>query len=148
MNPVPFRHLVSEETSFRLSRILIIEDELSTVEVMRSIMKMAGYNFRIEHQTTDMIGLLEDYDPDLVIIDYILPLINGGDLCSEIKNHTYFSKTPVIIYSAYLKVLMSIGTYSCDAFIAKPFDVPELIGTIDRTLYPKPIRQRFLNRKY
>ena len=122
---------------------MIIENELSTIDLMIAIMKMAGYNSRIEEKTTNIIGLLEDYMPDLVIIDYLLPLVNGGDLCSAIKNDNRFNKTPVIIYSAYLKIMMSVGVSTCDAFIAKPFDVSELIAIIDCNLYPRPIRRKF-----
>lgn len=78
-----------------------------------------------------------DFKPDLVLLDYLLPGINGGELCGQIKRHQAFSKIPVIIYSAYPKVLTSLGDYGCDLFLPKPFDLDELAKHIETLLLKK-----------
>ncbi len=72
----------------------------------------------------------EGYKPDLVIIDYLLKGINGGEVCHQLKVNEQTSKIPVILMSAYPQVFKSLGNYKCDEFIAKPFDLYDLVEAI------------------
>jgi CheY-like chemotaxis protein len=67
--------------------------------------------------TDDIFALIEKFNPDLIILDYILNGINGGELCHQVKHNSKTSLIPVIIYSAYTKVIQSLGDYGCDAFV-------------------------------
>ena len=130
-------NLNRNSVTLRLPKVLLIEDHLQTAELVKMLMSIGRYACHVEKQTTDIIALLDEHQPDLVILDYILPFINGGELCSAIKSDHQYRSTPVIIYSAYPKVLLSLGTYHCDSFIAKPFDVKEVLSTIENILCPK-----------
>ena len=112
--------------------LLVVEDDESLVEVLNELFSELGYVSTVLDKTDDIVPLMEKVKPDLVLLDYLLPHINGGELCSQIKNHKLFSATPVIIFSAFSKVLISLGDYGCDAFIEKPFNLSELITKIER----------------
>jgi CheY-like chemotaxis protein len=70
------------------------------------------------------------YRPDIVILDYILNGINGGELCHQIKMNRHTAQLPVVIMSAYPKVLQSLGDYGCNTFIPKPFDIDHILNCI------------------
>lgn len=67
---------------------------------------------------------------DIVILDYILFGINGGELCHMLKTTPETCHIPVIMVSAYPRVLESLGNYGSDAFIAKPFNLSDITDTI------------------
>jgi DNA-binding response OmpR family regulator len=106
-----------------LIKVLVIEDDKETAEVVQMFLSMNGYQPQIETATTDISGLLENYNPDLLIVDYLLPFINGGELCARVKKDNNWKHLPVIIYSAYPRVINSLGNYNCDAFLPKPFNL-------------------------
>ena len=118
----------------KFPKILILEDDASTADVITKWLTMSNYHCRAERNTSDIIQLAAAYRPDLVIMDYLLPDINGGELCSQLKSDVQTKDLPVIICSAYPKVLWSLGSYGSDAFIAKPFDLNDLTTKIEALL--------------
>lgn len=112
-------------------KILVIEDDPALSEVLNDILTDSGYEVFVFNEVLDIHPLLDKYHPDLVLLDYVLPVVNGGELCSQIKRNQVTCGLPVIMLSAYHKVLLSIGNYGCDAFIAKPFDFNILLGKIE-----------------
>lgn len=113
-------------------RILLVEDNESLMEMMEFIFQHEGYHFKCVSAVDNIITLLDNYQPKLVMLDFLLPNVNGGELCFQIKNHPDYSNIPVIIYSALSKEAFSSGDYGCDAFIEKPFDLNELLKKINK----------------
>lgn len=79
----------------------------------------------------DILPLAREYQPDLVLLDYILPNTNGGKLCSQLKSEADTLDIPVIIYSAAPPAFLSLDDNGCDFFIPKPFDIDYLIQRIN-----------------
>jgi CheY-like chemotaxis protein len=111
--------------------ILIIENDESVLEVLQEIFENEGYETRCYGQVEDIFTLVNDYKPDLVLLDYILPGINGGELCAQLKKDPETSHIPVVICSAYPQVMLSLGSYGCNAFIPKPFGLSDLVTQIE-----------------
>jgi len=132
-NPLVELFKVKKEPSLKKRiRLLMIEDDESLVELLKELFAQAGYEYTVLTNTDDILPVMADKKPDIVLLDYLLPHINGGELCSQVKNDRNYCNTPVIIFSAFPKVLMSLGTYGCDAFIEKPFDLNYLTRKIER----------------
>jgi DNA-binding response OmpR family regulator len=113
-----------------MKRILIVDNDPSILDVMEEILIYEGFEVQSYTDTENIFGCIESCKPDLVLMDYILDGINGGELCAQIKKDPSTSNLPVILMSAYSKVLLSLGNYGCDEFIAKPFDIQELVSKI------------------
>ena len=113
--------LAYQSKSYRRPVILLIENDIDLALVVAATLEDAGYSCHTIYHTHDIISLIELHQPKLVIVDYLLPQVNGGELCSSIKEHTQYQLLPVIIYSAYPRVFHSLGNYKCDKFISKPF---------------------------
>ena len=111
--------------------ILIVDDDKDALAMIEEVLLYLDFNVQGLQYPHDIFGMIRDYKPDLVLMDYILTGINGGELCHQIKTNPQTADIPVILISAYPKVLESLGRYGCDAFIAKPFNISDLISRIN-----------------
>jgi len=116
-------------------KILILDDNEDILEMIQEAMLSEGYEAVSIAATDDIIQSLQDSGADMLLIDYLLPGVNGGDLCHQVKSHPATAHLPVIMLSAYPRVLNSLGNYGSDAFIAKPFSLEELTDTVKALLY-------------
>ncbi|HEX2920760.1 MAG TPA: response regulator transcription factor, partial [Bacteroidales bacterium] len=111
--------------------ILIVEDEVRLAEVMKKQLEEQG--FRIEIANDGYIGKqkIETRKFDLVILDINLPLINGYDLCRDIRKTD--RKTPIIMLTAYGTPDNKITGFDsgADDYIVKPFDFRELLARVN-----------------
>jgi len=78
----------------------------------------------------NLFGIIEDFDPDLIILDYLLREKNGGEICLELKNDPCKKYIPVIMLSAYPEAAINNSRFGCDAFLSKPFDLTLLVDEI------------------
>jgi DNA-binding response OmpR family regulator len=113
---------------------MVIDDDPVILEMVKDTLTYFGFCVNANAGTKDVLLLIEKQQPDLLLIDYILNGINGGELCHQVKTCPQTSKLPVILFSAYPNIVHSLSYYGCDAFIAKPFDMMELTGEIRRLL--------------
>ena len=110
--------------------ILVIDDDNDVLEIFRDILVTEGYKVTIFSEIDEIADAMDACKPDLVIVDFLLQGINGGELCSQIKLNERTSQIPVILTSAHPRVLLSLGDYHCDEFLEKPFDIDQLIKRI------------------
>jgi len=117
-----------------MKKVLILDNDPDVLDVIQEILSYEGYETKGLTDTDNIFEPLSEYKPDIVLIDYILDGINGGELCHQIKTSSDTASLPVILLSAYPRVLKSLGFYGCDAFIAKPFDMTELTDRVQQLL--------------
>jgi len=115
-------------------RLLVIDNDAEVLNMMQEALEYEGFEVKIQADTKQVFEIIEDYKPDLILIDYILDGINGGETCHQIKVNPVTSHIPVVIVSAYSKVILSLGNYHSDAFLAKPFDLEELVHLVNQLL--------------
>jgi DNA-binding response OmpR family regulator len=115
-----------------MKRVLLLDNDESVLDVMQEALNYEGFDVKTIEQTDNIFPEIEKYEPDVVILDYILNGINGGELCHQIKVNEKTAALPVIMVSAYPRVLQSLGDYGCDDFIPKPFDLDEFVWRIKR----------------
>lgn len=111
-------------------KILVLDDSEDILEMMKDALEMEGYEVQVLNFTDDICKAAISYNADMVILDYILFGINGGELCHILKTTPATAHIPVIMVSAYPRVLESLGNYGSDAFIAKPFNLSDISNTI------------------
>jgi len=112
-------------------KILIVEDDRDILDLLKDVLEKEGFEVTDLNHTESITKSIEKHHVELVILDFLLPGINGGELCHDIKCHPSTASIPVIMLSAFPRVLESLGNYGSDAFIAKPFDVGELVRTVN-----------------
>jgi CheY-like chemotaxis protein len=113
-----------------MKRILVIDNDPGILDAMQEVFNYEGYEVVIEEGDGDILDMVQKHQPDLLLIDYILNGINGGELCHQVKVNPVTSQLPVILMSAYPRVLQSLGHYGFDDFIPKPFDLSDLTSRV------------------
>jgi len=105
--------------------LLIVEDSPELLSLYNELLEPGGYQISTLAGTDNILAYIADLQPDLVMLDFLLAGINGGELCSQIKKNRRTAHIPVIMISGYPQLLKSLGHYGWDDFIAKPFDNKE-----------------------
>ncbi|MBF0301116.1 MAG: response regulator transcription factor [Oligoflexia bacterium] len=116
--------------------IFIIEDEDDIAELISVNLRKSFYQALIFNNANDALLMLSKVLPDLIILDLMLPDINGLDFCSQIKNQTKFASIPVVMVTARgseedIIRGLEFGAYD---YITKPFAPKVLIARINNIL--------------
>lgn len=117
-------------------RILLIEDEEDIAALIKLQAELSGYKLHVEVDGINGYRAIEREKPDLVVLDLMLPGMNGYDLCRKIKANSDLRNIPVIILSAKseeLDVLLGLEL-GADDYVAKPFSPKILISRIKAVL--------------
>lgn len=113
-----------------MKKVLLLDNDLDVLDIMQEVLSYEGFDVKCIEQTDNILPEIENFSPDVVVLDYLLGEINGGEICHQIKLNKSTSGLPVILISAYPRVLQSLGDYGCDDFISKPFDLDDFTGRI------------------
>jgi two-component system, OmpR family, alkaline phosphatase synthesis response regulator PhoP len=112
------------------SRILVVEDNAALAEGIEYNLKLEGYDVRIADSGTDAITMAESWDPELVILDLMLPGVDGYQVLKSIRGRG--SYVPVIILSARGEESDKVRGFrlNADQYVTKPFGVVELLERV------------------
>ena len=115
------------------SKILIVDDDLNICELLRIYLEKEGFEAEVETDGLKALSTFNAFNPDLVLLDIMLPYLDGWQICREIRKT---SQTPIIMISAkgetFDKVLgLELGA---DDYISKPFETKEVIARIKAVL--------------
>jgi two-component system phosphate regulon response regulator PhoB len=113
-------------------KILIIEDDNDILDITTTVLNMSNYEVTGTNGTEDIIALVKTHQPDLVLTDYMLPGLTGGQICKLIKNNKETANIPVVLMSAYQKQAIAVGNFDYDAYVKKPFNIDHLVSVINK----------------
>ena len=102
VKPINYKYLVEVLTHYKLrkdSNILIVDDDVPTLNLLKEAVQQAGLNAIAESHSSKVMGMIENIDLDLAIIDLDMPEIDGFDLIKLIKSKPNFVTLPIIIYT-------------------------------------------------
>jgi DNA-binding response OmpR family regulator len=110
-------------------KLLIIEDEEGIIHLLNLYLKDAGYNIAVARDGADGLALHARENPDLVILDIMLPAIDGFEVCRRIRT---WSKTPILILTARSDEDDRINglELGADDYLVKPFSPRELVSRV------------------
>lgn len=113
-----------------MKRILVIDDDESILDAIRIILEEEGYTVLLQSDVSQIMKVIQKLKPDLILLDVMLGIIDGRDICRQIKNHRYLRSTPVIMLTATKDMRNVIEDFVPDGYIAKPFDIQVLIDAV------------------
>jgi len=114
-----------------LKKILVLDDNQDVLDIVKEALSYEKFEVSITTKAQRIIETIQIFKPDLVILDYKLNGYQGDDICRQIKCNSQLYNTPVIICSAYLDNNIDLLTCRCDAIIAKPFGLEELMDKVN-----------------
>ncbi len=121
------------------SKIMVVEDTYRDFEFLKNTLKKENYEIIYAQDGRDALSLLEKDTPDLVILDILLPDIDGFEVCKRIKENKRFVNLPVLFYSVIKTVdekLLGLETGASD-FLSKSADPRELLIRVRNLLKAK-----------
>jgi twitching motility two-component system response regulator PilG len=115
-------------------RILIVEDEESLLKLETILLTVKGYEVSGASTGTTALEKLSDQTFDLILLDIMLPDIDGYDICRRIKEHPRHASTPVVILTARKSIEDQERGATCgaDAYMTKPFKSAMIIEVIEK----------------
>lgn len=116
--------------------IVIVDDEIAICEMLSLALRAAGYEVSSVHHGKDVLSTLADRQPDLLLLDWMLPGISGIELARLIKQNPAFSELSIIMLTARTEEDSKVtGLESgVDDYVTKPFSIRELISRIKAVL--------------
>ncbi len=114
-------------------KILVVDDDSNICELLRLYLEKEGYAVKIVNDGVSAVNAFKQENPDLMILDIMLPKLDGWQVCREVRK---FSDKPIIMLTAkgetFDKVLgLELGA---DDYMTKPFDTKEMVARIKAVL--------------
>ena len=115
--------------------IMVVDDEPLTVKVVKDLFESEGYKVITASGGKDAIKILKKSKADLILLDIMMPGMDGWDVCEKIKADKNTEKIPIIFLTAKDDtVSKSMGSLASSDYVTKPFDNKDLIQRVKRVI--------------
>jgi len=113
-------------------KVAVVEDEAELAALVEYNLERNGFTARVFRGVRDTMRQLEDFMPDLILLDVMLPEVDGFELCREVRKHPALSRTPILFLTARSEEVdrvlgLELGG---DDYVTKPFSIRELIARV------------------
>ena len=117
-------------------RILIVDDEPNIVLSLEFLMEQSGFDVAVARDGEEALAQMASFRPDLVLLDVMLPRLNGYEVCQRIRATPDWARVKVLMLSAKGRELdlskgMALGA---DGYVTKPFSTRDLVDQVRRLL--------------
>jgi len=121
---------------FMPKEILIVDDEPSIVVPIQFLMEQQGYSVLVAENGEDALDVIYKYKPDLILLDIMLPRIDGYEVCEIVRLNPDYRDTKIIFLTAKgREVEIAKGlALGANAYIVKPFSNTELVAKVKELL--------------
>jgi DNA-binding response OmpR family regulator len=118
-----------------MARILMVNDEIDLLTLCQSLLSDLGHDVAILTSGNEALEQARRGHPDLIIVDWVMPDTDGSSVLARLKGHPATKDTPVLAISALPDGATRAELAGADRFLAKPFDVDELVGAVNHVLH-------------
>jgi len=123
-------------------RVLLVDDEPSIVKMVGKRLEVEGFEVLIAMDGQEGLTKAQAQQPDLIILDLMLPKLNGYEVCTMLKQDTRYQKIPIVLFTAKAQEKDEQLGMDCgaNAYVRKPFRAQELLDKM-RSLLPASAQQ-------
>jgi two-component system alkaline phosphatase synthesis response regulator PhoP len=113
-------------------KILIVDDEPSITVPLKFLMEQNRFEVMVVHSGEDALAAIDDFEPDLVLLDVMLPAVDGFQVCQSLRNNPRHKHLKVVFLSAMTRDLdiAKGNTLGADAYITKPFANADVVNQV------------------
>ena len=120
-------------------KVLIVDDEPNIVAALEFLLEKSGYQVQVAANGEEALARLDDFAPDLVLLDVMVPKVSGYEVCQRMRAQPKWRDIKIVMLSARGREVevekgMSLGA---DLYVTKPFSSAELVATIGGLLSPQ-----------
>jgi CheY-like chemotaxis protein len=115
-------------------KILVVDDEPDVLNLAKIILMKAGFQVVTANNGDDCLQRVDSLEPDLILLDSIMPGKNGIEVCRTLKSQLNTQKIPIVIFSASSSMNNKSAALEAgaDGFLSKPFTIKELTDIITK----------------
>lgn len=119
-----------------MSTVLVVEDSPAQREMITDLLRDSGLEVAVATDGVEAWDQIQSHRPDLVVLDIVMPRMNGYELCRRLKNNPTTQGVPVVMCSSKGEEFDRYWgmRQGADAYISKPFQPTELVGTVKQLL--------------
>lgn len=119
-----------------MRKVLVVEDSVTQRQMISELLKNSGLTVAVASNGVEALEKLQHYTPDIVVLDIVMPQMNGYEVCRRIKADKKTEHIPVVMCSSKGEEFDRYWglKQGASAYIAKPFQPTELIGTVKQLL--------------
>ncbi|HLW17093.1 MAG TPA: response regulator [Actinomycetota bacterium] len=119
-----------------LARVLVVDDDRVIQQLLEVNLELEGYEVKRAGNGDEALKLVRSFKPDIVLLDVMMPKLDGREVCRRIKGDPATADIPVVFLSARAQDMdvnsgLELGA---SAYITKPFDPVDLLSTVERVL--------------
>ncbi|MBF6570908.1 MAG: response regulator [Candidatus Binataceae bacterium] len=122
--------------------ILIVDDEFGVLEVLEFILSDLGYHVVAALNGQEALARLRDCAPDLIVLDLMMPIMDGAAVLQTMQSNGKYSKIPVILTSALREQNVKERCSGYSLFLRKPFKTDKLLESIQQLLAAAPAKSK------
>ena len=119
-------------------KILVVDDEISFTRLLKlNLEQTNSYEVQVENWPEDAVSSAQAFQPDLVLLDVLMPRMFGGEVAAKFQEDDGLKETPIVFLTAAVsksRVREHSGTISGYPFLAKPVSVEEVVAQIEKGL--------------
>lgn len=118
-------------------KILVVEDDHVTAKLISLLLTRAGYEVVVAHNASTALSLVEQIRPDLIILDVMLPGMDGYEICRLLRQEPDTANLPVLIFTALARPSDQRQGFvaGADAYLVKPIRSDELLSHVRSMLF-------------
>jgi len=120
-------------------KVLVADDEPNIVAAVEFLLQRSGYEVHVARNGEEALKLVEAHQPDLVLLDVMMPLRSGYEVCMRMRERPEWRHIKIVMLSAKgrdAEVSKGLAT-GADLYVTKPFSTRDLIGKINNLLHPR-----------
>lgn len=131
------------------AHLLVVDDEHELTELVRLNLEQAGFRVRTAGDGQEAVALLLEERPDLLLLDVMMPRLDGWGVLAELHEREQYADLPVVMLTALSGEQDLIRAHLSGAvrYLIKPFDLASLLATIREALLPESDEQRAARRR-
>ena len=132
--------------------LLIVDDTLKNIQVLGTLLRNEGYQIHVAQNGLQALKVVETVQPDLILLDVMMPQLDGFETCKRLKANEKTKEIPIIFLTARTEIEAIVEGFELGAvdYVTKPFNPPELLSRVNThlTLYKlqKELEQRVADR--
>ena len=115
-------------------KVLIVDDDTDILESLKYTFEILGFIPRATGKGEEVSVLISEFNPDIILLDVLLSGIDGRNICKELKTNDKTKHIPIVMISAHPDAEKSTIEAGADAFLAKPFEVDELMEQVNKLI--------------
>jgi len=111
-----------------MGKILVVDDDQGTTKLLEIMLSKEGYDVVSVNNSCDTLNTALTYDPNLILLDLVMPSLDGFEICRNVRQKSQFAHTPIVFFTSVGDVEKKVAAFGIGAsdYIVKPVHPQEL----------------------